>query len=106
VDWAKNYDGEIKLIETHYKTKKIPSETAKVIAKRILDEAGKEIKIESFLEYDDLINDWRIGNFHCRVYGFEQLAIDVLQIAHMMTNKESNELYDLDRLVAENKIMN
>jgi dihydrodipicolinate reductase len=106
VDWAKNYDGEIKLIETHYKTKKIPSETAKVIAKRILDETGKEIKIESFLEYDDLINDWRIGNFHCRVCGCGQLAIDVLQIAHMMIDTEPNGLYDLDRLVAGNRIMN
>jgi len=103
VKYAKNYDGEIKLIETHYKTKKIPSETAKVIARRVLDEAGKEIKIESFLEYDELINDWRVDNLHCRVYGFDQLAKDVLKIASMMSNKQPDGIYDLDRLVKESE---
>ena len=38
----------IELIETHYKTKKVPSETAKVIAKRVLDETDKTIEIKSF----------------------------------------------------------
>lgn len=101
VEYAKNSDGEIKLIETHYKTKKVPSETAKVIAKRILDETGKNVKIESFLEYDDLINDWRIGNFHCRVCGFEQLGKDVLKISSIMIDKKPNGIYDLDRLIKE-----
>lgn len=101
VDYAKNSTKEIKLIETHYKTKKIPSETAKVIAKRVLNEAGKELKIKSFLEYDELINDWRVDNLHCRVCGFEQLAKDVLEIASMMMGKKPTGVYDLDRLVKE-----
>lgn len=38
VEYAKKCsDNNIELVETHYKTKKIPSETAKVIAKRVLD---------------------------------------------------------------------
>lgn len=86
----KNYDGGIKLIETHYKTKKISSETAKVISRRVLNEARKEIKIGSFLEYDELIYDWRVDNLYCRVYGFEQLAKDVLKFASMMANKKSD----------------
>lgn len=102
VDLAKTCDEEeIKLIETHYKTKKIPSETAKVIAKRVLDDTGKKVKIESFLKYDELINDWQVNDLHCRVYGFEQLGKDVLKIAKMMEDKKPNGVYDLDRLVKE-----
>ncbi len=103
VDYAKDCDEEIHLIETHYKTKKIPSETAKVIARRVWDETGKKIKIESFLKYDDLINDWRVGKFHYRVRGFEKVGKDVLKISHMMASKKANGIYDLDRLVAEEK---
>jgi dihydrodipicolinate reductase len=101
VNYAKTAITEIKIIETHYKTKKIPSETAKVLAKRIADETGKIAKIESFLEYDDLINDWRVGDFHCRVCGFEQLAADVLKIATLFANKKADGVYDLDRLLVE-----
>ena len=101
VDYAKTCDKEIKLVETHYKTKKIPSETAKVIAKRVLAETGKEVKIESFLEYDELINDYKMDNLHCRVCGFEQLGKDVLKIARMMADKKPAGVYDLDRLAAE-----
>ena len=103
VDYAKICNKEIVLIETHNKTKKIPSETAKVIAKRVLDDAGKKVEIKSFLEYDEPINDWKIDNLHCRVYGFDQLAKDVLKIASMMVGKKANGVYDLDRLVREDK---
>ena len=96
----------IELIETHYKTKKVPSETAKVIAKRVLDETDKTIEIKSFLEYDELINDWQVSDLHCRVIGFKELARDVLKIALMMKNKKPSGVYDLDRLFREKKIEN
>ena len=99
VEYAKTYNGKLKLVETHYKTKKVPSETAKVVAKRVLDNTGKVVEIESRLEYDDLINDWRVDNLHCRVQGFEQLGKDVLEIANMMKDKNPNGLYDLNQLL-------
>ncbi len=89
----------IELIETHYKTKKIPSETAKTIAKKVLEETGKIVEIKSYLEYDELINDYKVYNLHCRVVGFRQLAIDVLKIAYMMKDKNPNGIYDLDILL-------
>jgi len=101
VEFAKDNDN-IKIVETHYKTKKVPSETAKVIAKRVLDKTGKILAIESHLEYDDLINDWRVGNLHCRVEGFEQLGKDVLQIANMMKFQKPEGLYDLNKLLKNN----
>lgn len=105
VKYAKNCEEEkIELIETHYKTKKVPSETAKVIAKRVLDETGKKVDIKSFLEYDEIINDWKIADLNCRVIGFKELAKDVLNIAIMMKDKQPNGVYDLDRLFKEKQI--
>ena len=98
VEYAKTCDDRIELIETHYKTKKVPSETAKVVAKKVLDETGKKVEIKSFLEYDELINDWRVADLHCRVCGFKELAEDVIKIAVMMKDKKPNGVYDLDRL--------
>ena len=105
VEYARTCDREkLELIETHYKTKKIPSETAKVVAKRVLNETGKQMEIKSFLEYDELINDWRVDDLHCRVIGFKELARDVLEIATMMRNKKPNGIYDLDRLFKEKQL--
>lgn len=105
VEYAKTCEEQsIELVETHYKTKKVPSETAKVVAKRVLDETGKKVEIKSFLEYDELINDWRVADLHCRVIGFKKLASDVLNIALMMKNKKPNGVYDLDRLFKEQQI--
>ena len=102
VDYARTCpEDKLELVETHYKTKKIPSETAKVVAKKVYDATGKEVIIKSFLEYDDLINDWRVGDFHCRVVGFKELANDVLNIAKMMKDKTPDGVYDLDRILAE-----
>ncbi len=85
VEYAKKSEKEsLNLIETHYKTKKVPSETAKVVAKRVLDETGKQVNINSYLEYDELINDWKVDDLHCRVVGFKELAENVLEIAKMM----------------------
>ena len=102
VEYAKHCDDNIiELVETHYKTKKIPSETSKVIAKRILDETGKKVDIKSFLEYDELINDYKVANLHCRVKGFRKLAEDVLKIAIIMKDKTPDGVYDLDRVIKE-----
>lgn len=102
VEYAKTCkEKEIELVETHNKTKKIPSETAKVIARRVLEETGKKVEIKSFLEYDEPINDWKVANLHCRVIGFKELARDVLNIAVMMKNKKANGIYTLDSLFKE-----
>lgn len=106
VEYAKKCkEKNIELVETHYKTKKVPSETAKVIAKRVLDETGKKVEIKSFLEYDELINDWKVANLHCRVIGFKELARDVLNIAIMMKDKQPDGVYDLDRIFKEKQII-
>ena len=106
VEYAKKSEKEsFDLIETHYKTKKVPSETAKVVAKRVLEETGKQVNIKSFLEYDELINDWKIDDLHCRVIGFKELAENVLEIARMMKEKTPSGVYDLDRLLKEQELI-
>ena len=106
VEYAKKSEKEsFDLIETHYKTKKVPSETAKVVAKRVLDETGKQVNIKSLLEYDELINDWKIDDLRCRVIGFKELAENVLEIAKMMKGKTSSGVYDLDRLLKEQELI-
>lgn len=106
VEYARKSEKEsFDLIETHYKTKKVPSETAKVVAKRVLEETGKQVNIKSFLEYDELINDWKIDDLHCRVIGFKELAENVLEIARMMKDKTPSGVYDLDRLLKEQELI-
>lgn len=106
VEYAKKSEKEsFDLIETHYKTKKVPSETAKVVAKRVLDETGKKVNINSYLEYDELINDWKVDNLECRVVGFKELAENVLEIARMMKDKTASGVYDLDRLLKEQELI-
>lgn len=106
VEYAKKSEKEsFDLIETHYKTKKVPSETAKVVAKRVLEETGKQVNIKSLLEYDELINDWKIDDLRCRVIGFKELAENVLEIARMMKDKTASGVYDLDRLLKEQELI-
>ena len=106
VEYAKKSEKEsFDLIETHYKTKKVPSETAKVVAKRVLEETGKQVNIKSFLEYDELINDWKIDDLRCRVIGFKELAENVLEIAKMMKDKTASGVYDLNRLLKEQELI-
>ena len=100
VDYSKTND-DLTLVETHYKTKKIPSETAKVIKNRVFEATGKEVVIESHLKYKALINDYKIGGLHARVNGFEPLALDVLKIANVMKSKSANGLYDLHQIIRE-----
>lgn len=102
LEYAKNTNDKLVLIETHYKTKKIPSETAKGLAKRIYKETGKELEIKSFLEYDELINDYKIGNLHCRSIGFKPLAEGILKIAAMIKEKD-NGIYTFEKLLKEEK---
>ena len=106
VEYAKKSEKEsFDLIEAHYKTKKVPSETAKVVAKRVLEETGKQVNIKSFLEYDELINDWKIDDLRCRVIGFKELAENVLEIARVMKAKTASGVYDLDRLLKEQELI-
>ena len=106
VEYAKKSEKEsFDLIEIRYKTKKVPSETAKVVAKRVLDETGKKVNINSYLEYDELINDWKVDNLECRVVGFKELAENVLEIARMMKDKTASGVYDLDRLLKEQELI-
>jgi len=100
LEYAKSTN-ELLLIETHYKTKKIPSDTAKGLAKRIFEETGKELMIKSLLEYDDLINDYKLGDLHCRSVGFKPLAEGLLKISIMLKDK-NNGIYTLDKLLKEN----
>ena len=105
IEYAKSNDKDLELTETFYKTKRaIPSDTAKVIQKKVLDETGKNIAIKSYLEYDEKICDWKVEHLHCRVTGFKELAEDLLKIAYMMKDKSPDGLYDLDKLLnLENK---
>lgn len=106
VEYAKTCEAEvIELVETHYYTVPIPSQTAKVIAKRVLDETSKKVEIKSFSQDEQDTNDWRVSDIHyyCRAYD-ETLAADVLKIAEMMKNKKPNGVYDLDRLFREREM--
>ena len=106
VEYAKKSEKEsLDLIETQKKKKKVPSETAKVVAKRVLEETGKQVNIKSLLEYDELINDWKIDDLRCRVIGFKELAENVLEIARMMKDKTASGVYDLDRLLKEQELI-
>ena len=105
IDYAKTMDSDIKLIETHYKTKKIPSQTALELKERVKNEAGKDLIIESKLEYDSLINDYKVDNLHLHIEGFEQLAEDILKIASLMNNDLEPELYNLNKLLNYKKVI-
>jgi 4-hydroxy-tetrahydrodipicolinate reductase len=101
VELARESTEEIILKETFYKTKReIPSGTAKTIAKKVRDETGKDIQIQTSLEYDGLMWDWEVSDMRCHG-GFEALAIDVLRISEIMASKRPTGVYNLDRLIDE-----
>lgn len=56
VEYAKTRNDEIVLVEKHYITVPIPSQTAKVIANRILNETGRKIKIQSSQQSEENTN--------------------------------------------------
>lgn len=94
--------GNLTLYENFYEGKSLPSETSRVIQRRISNATGKAIGVHSSATLDktDLPCDWKIGNLHCHTVGFDELAHDVLEIAKVMTKKpvKKGELYDLDEL--------
>lgn len=102
VEYSKTKTEKITLIEKHYVTVPIPSQTAKVIAKRILEETGKQIEIQSSQQNKENTNDWRVDKiqYKCNAYD-EKLAKDIVNIAIMMKDKKANGIYDLDRLFKE-----
>ncbi len=99
--YAKCHD-EIKLIETHYITMNLPSETAKVIKRRVKEDTGKELIIESFHQNQENTNNWQVDNlnYRCEIYD-DNLAKDILTIASIMVKKEADGIYDLDRLLKD-----
>lgn len=102
VEYSKTTTERITLIERHYVTVPIPSQTAKVIAKRVLEETGKQIEIQSSHQNKENTNDWRVDKiqYKCTAYD-EKLAKDIVNIAIMMKDKKANGIYDLDRLFKE-----
>ena len=102
LEYAKTRNDEIVLVENHYITVPIPSQTAKVIANRILNETGRKIKIQSSQQSEENTNEWCVNNiqYKCTAYD-EKLAKDIVKIAIIMKNKKANGIYDLDRLFKE-----
>ena len=102
VEYAKTSDDEITLVERHYITVPIPSQTAKVIANRVLKETGKKVKIQSSQQSKENTNEWCVNNiqYKCTAYD-KKLAKDIVNIAIIMKNKKADGIYDLDRLFKE-----
>lgn len=94
--------GNLTLYENFYEGKSLPSETSKVIQRRIREATGKNIGVYSSATLDktNLVCDWKIGDLRCRTVGFDELAHDVLEITKVMAKKpvKKGELYDLDEL--------
>lgn len=94
--------GNLTLYENFYKGKSLPSETSKVVQRRISEAAGKNIDIKSSATLDrkSLVCDWRIGDLRCRTVGFDELAHDVLKITKVMAKKpvRPGKFYDLNEL--------
>lgn len=107
VELAKAAPGNLTLYENFYKGKSLPSETSRVIQRRIQDATGKVIGVCSSATFGrkNLVCDWRIGSLHCRTVGFDELAHDVLQIAKLMDVEpvKKGEFYDLDGIWEELK---
>ena len=109
VELAKGQTGNFTLYENFYEGKKLPSETSKVIQRKIYEATGKTISVysEANLSKNNLPCDWRIdlgtelrNNLHCHTEGFGELAHDVLEIAKVMVNMpvKKGEFYDLDSI--------
>lgn len=115
VELARNTNGILTLYENFYRGKRLPSETSKVVQKRIAEATEKMVEVKSWdtFDKDSLICDWRLiahhpmvppnitqGDIHCRTIGFDELAHDVLEIAKVMAVKpvKKGEFYDLDEI--------
>ncbi len=101
IEYANTSTEDIVLVETHYKTKKVPSQTALELKEMVLNKTGKQLKIDSRLEYDDLINDYKVNNISCHVQGFDGLIEGVLKVAQIMSSNIKPDLYNLNKLFDE-----
>ena len=100
VEYIKSNGDEQILKEKLYKTKReVPSATAKQLARKVYNETGKNLLIETTLEHENLVCEWQVANIYCKIDGVEELAKDVLTISKKMINKEPGEIYDLDKLL-------
>ncbi len=115
VELAQQERGKLDLYENFYKGKSLPSETAKVIQRKIMEATGRTVTVHSSDTFGagNLICDWEFQvhrrlsptamdqkKAHCRTIGFDELAHDVLEIAKAMKNKpiKKGEFYDLDEI--------
>ncbi len=102
-------DGTPTLYENFYEGKSLPSETSKVIRRRISEATGKKVTVysEANLPKENLPCKWRLdlgtelrNGLNCNTVGFDKLAHDVLDIARVMAKKpvKKGEFYDLDEI--------
>lgn len=108
-------EGKLDLYENFYKGKSLPSETSRVLQRRIMDATGRTVEVHSADDYGymNLICNWEfqvhrdesptnvfMEKVCCRTIGFDELAHDVLEIAKVMSKKpvKKGEFYDLDEL--------
>lgn len=112
---AQREEGNLALYEDFYRGKSLPSETSKVLERRIMDATGKMVEVHSSDTFDrsSMICDWEFHLAHkmststihqkklyCRTIGFNELGEDVLRIAKVMANKplKPGAFYDLDEI--------
>lgn len=109
VEAARNTNGHIILFESFYEGKSLPSETSKVIRRRIYEATGKTIEVysEANLPKEQLPCNWKLdlgtelrNSLTCHTIGFDELAHDVLEIAKVMATKpvRKGAFYDLDEI--------
>lgn len=109
------YNGGFDLYENFYHGKKLPSETSKVLQRKLLNATGRTVKVHSsdtFAE-DTLICDWEFqahrrlspsamsnDKVRCRTIGFNDLAENILRITKIMARKpiKQSGFYNLDEL--------
>lgn len=114
VKMADGAPGKFVLIEHFYKGKELPSETSKVVQRRVAEVTDKEVEIRSYddLDCQDLPCSWKFqvhsrtlpdviySQTYCYTIGFDELAHDVLEIAKVMAHKpvRPGKFYDLDEI--------
>lgn len=102
-------NGSLTLHENFYIGKSLPSETSKVIQRRIGEATGKlvEVHSEANLPQEELPCRWWLdlgtelrNSLRCDTVGFNELAEDVLRIAKVMAQKpvRPGRFYDLDEI--------
>ena len=115
VKLAEREEGQLVLYENFYQGKSLPSETSKVLQRRISEATGRIVEVHSSDTFakGNLICDWELqvsrdtsptdifrDKVHCRTIGFDELAHDVLEITKVMATKpvRAGKFYDLDEI--------